>query len=180
MSGHYDRTPQSFGGSKKMLSQTTVHESNAIFAGEFSATSTKKRAGKWVCKLPESLIGEYLITPLTSTRMLKSEGYWMNNCSRDYTHRCEAFEYCIFSVRKRTGERFATLGLANDRGSWIFDQCYGQSNSEVLEETFEYLDEDDALQFECIPTELYYVVHEVVRLMNSSDNSKEPSLGTQQ
>ena len=77
--------------------------------------------------------------------MLKSEGYWMNNCSRDYTRQCQEFEYCIFSIRKRTGERLATLGIANDRGSWSFDQCYGPSNLEVLEETCEYLDEDEVL-----------------------------------
>lgn len=158
-----------------MLSQTAVNELNTIFAGELSATSAKRHFGKWECKLTETLIGEYLITPLTSVKMLKSEGYWMNNCSRDYTRQCEEFEYCIFSIRKRTGERLATLGLANVRGSWSFDQCYGPSNLEVLEETSEYLDEDEVLQFDCNPTELYYVAHEVVRLMNSKDNSKDSS-----
>ncbi len=101
-----------------MLSQTTVNEISTIFAGELSVTSTKKRIGKWECKLTETLIGEYLITPLTSARMLKSEGYWMNNCSRDYTRQCEEIAYCIFSIRRRTGERLATLGLANDQGYW--------------------------------------------------------------
>ena len=158
-----------------MLSQTTVNELNTNFAGEFSETSTKRRSGKWQCKLTETLIGEYLITPLTSARMLKSEGYWMNNCSRDYTRQCEDFEYCIFSIRKRTGERLATLGITNDQGSWSFDQCYGPSNAEVLEEIYGYLDEDEVLQFDSNPTELYYVAHEVVRLMNSKDNSKDQS-----
>jgi hypothetical protein len=154
-----------------MLSQTTVNELNTIFAGELSVTSTKRRSGKWKCKLTETLIGEYLITPLTSAKMLKSEGYRMNNCSRDYTRQCEKLEYCIFSIRKRTGERLATLGLAYDRGSWSFEQCYGPSNTEVLEETHAYLDEDDVLQFDCNPTELYYVAHEVVRLMNAKNDS---------
>ena len=163
-----------------MLPQTTVNELNTIFAGELSATSTKRRSRKWECKLNETLIGEYLITPLTSAKMLKSEGYWMNNCSRDYARQCQAFEYCIFSIRKRTGERLATLGLVNDQRSWSFDQCYGPSNSEVLEETHAYLDEDEVLQFDCNPTELYYVAHEVVRLMNSKDNSKDPSPRSQQ
>lgn len=158
-----------------MLSQTTVNELNTIFVGKLSVSSSRRRSGKWECKLAETMIGEYLVTPLTSAKMLKSEGYWMNNCSRDYTRQCEEFEYCIFSIRKRTGERLATLGLANVRGSWSFDQCYGPSNLEVLEETSEYLDEDEVLQFDCSPTELYYVAHEVVRLMNSKDNSKDSS-----
>ena len=95
----------------------------------------------------------------------------MNNCSRDYARKCEAFEYCIFSIRKRTGERLATLGIANDQGYWVFDQCYGPSNTDVLEETYEYLDEDEVLQYDWEPTELYYVAHEVVRLMNSKNDS---------
>lgn len=154
-----------------MLSQTTVNELNTIFTGKLSSPSTKTRSGKWKCKLPETLIGEYLITPLTSSRMLKSEGYWMNNCSRDFTRQCETFEYCLFSIRKRTGGRLATLGIMNDQGHWSFDQCYGPSNSEVLEETFEYLDEDEVLQFESYPTDLYYIAHEVVRLMNSKNDT---------
>ena len=154
-----------------MISHAIVNEFNTIFAGELSETSTKRRSEKWKCKLTDTLIGEYLITPLTSAKMLKSEGYWMDNCCHDYTRQCEKLEYCIFSIRKRTGERLATLGISNDRGSWSFDQCYGPSNSEVLEEIYEYLDEDEALQFESNPTELYYVAHEVVRLMNSKGNN---------
>jgi hypothetical protein len=163
-----------------MLSQTTVNELNTIFAGELSVSSSRRRSGKWGCKLTETLIGEYLITPLTSAKMLKSEGYWMNNCSRDYTRQCEEFEYCIFSIRKRTGERLATLGIVNDQGHWSFHQCYGPSNSEVLEEIYGYQDEDDMLHFDSDPTELYYVAHEVVRLMNSKDSSKKQSPQWQQ
>ena len=103
--------------------------------------------------------------------MLKSEGYWMNNCSREYARQCENIEYCIFSIRSLSGGRLATLGIKNDKGSWSFDQCYGPSNSEVLEETHEYLDEDEVLQFDCNPTDLYYVAHEVVRLMNADCGS---------
>ena len=158
-----------------MLSQTTVNELNTIYTDNFSVITARKRSGKWKCKLDETLIGEYLITPLTSTRMLKSEGYWMNNCIRDYTRQCEALQYCIFSIRRRTGERLATLGLANDRESWVLDQCYGPSNSEVLEETIEYIDEDEELNYESNPTELYFVAHEVVRLMNSTETNKDQS-----
>ena len=100
--------------------------------------------------------------------MLKSEGYWMNNCCRDYAGQCADSEYCIFSIRSRSGERLATLGLISDQGYWYFDQCFGPANTDVLEETSLFLDEDDVLQTEWFPTEIYYVAHEVIRLMNSA------------
>jgi hypothetical protein len=103
--------------------------------------------------------------------MIKSEGYLMNNCCRDYTSQCANLEYCIFSVRSLGGRRIATLGVANNLGYWIFDQCFGPSNTNVLEETFEYIDEDEMMQKDLRQTELYYVAHEVVRLMNIENNN---------
>ena len=155
-----------------MLSQDQSDTWNTVFtAGLSKGFSSKRRGGKWKCKLDEMLIGDYLITPLTSAKMLKSESYWMQNCCRDFTDPCLDHCYCIFSIRSRSGERLATLGLKNSQGYWHFDQCLGPANTNVLEETFEYLDEDDALQMEFYPTEIYYIAHEMVRLMNCKENS---------
>jgi hypothetical protein len=152
-----------------MLSQSKVENLNAIFSTELAVgSSVEKRSGKWKCKLSEMLVGEYLIMPLTSTKLLKSEGYLMNNCCREYIGQCMALKYCVFSIRSRSGERLATLGLAYDEGYWRFDQCFGPSNGDVLEETRQYLDEEGELQTEWFATELYYVAHDVVRLMNST------------
>jgi len=152
-----------------MLSHSKVDNLKGTFAAKLiKGTSARRRSGKWECKLSEMLIGEYLISPLTSTKSLKSEAYWMNNCSRDYISQCANLEYCLFSMRSRSGERLATLGIICDEDYWRFDQCLGQSNTDVLEETMEYLDEDDMLQTESFATELYYVAHEVVRLMNAT------------
>jgi hypothetical protein len=41
----------------------------------------------------------------------------------------------------------------------------------VLEETCCYLDEDEVLQTEYHPTDLYYVAQEVARLMNRHDRT---------
>jgi hypothetical protein len=131
----------------------------------------KKRTTKWNCTLPELLIGDYLIIPLTSTKMLKSEGCWMNNCSREYADQCSKNLYALFSIRTRSGERLATLGLENDCGFWKFDQCYGPSNIEVMEERIEYLDENGEYLVEYYPTEMYYATQEVLRLINRSDGS---------
>ena len=156
-----------------MLSQCKVDYLNESFVTK-SATgnSVNKRPRKWKCKLSETLIGEYCITPLTTAKLLKSEGYQMNNCCRDYIDQCAEMAYCLFSVRSRVGERLATLGLNCNGGHWRFDQCFGPSNTEVLEETRTYLDEDGELQEELFATDLYYVAHEVARLMNSAGLKK--------
>jgi hypothetical protein len=151
-----------------MLSQSKVDYFNDLFVTELAAgNSVERRPNKWKCKLSETLIGEYCIMPLTSAKLLKSEGYQMNNCSRDYLDQCAELTYCLFSVRSRVGERLATLGLNCTEGHWRFDQCFGPSNTEVLEETRTYLDEDGEIQEELFATDLYYVAHEVARLMNS-------------
>jgi hypothetical protein len=151
-----------------MLSQSKINYFHDFFATELAANnSVERRPNKWKCKLPETLVGDYFIIPLTSAKSLKSEGYMMNNCCRDYIRQCMELKYCLFSIRRRTGERLATLGLAYDEDYWRFDQCFGPSNTEVLEETKTYLDEDGEFQQETFATELYYVAHEVARLMNS-------------
>ncbi len=155
-----------------MLSQNNVKDLNVLLGSKLAGEpSTSKRSGKWECVLFEQFIGEYLIVPLTTAKMLKSEGYVMNNCCRDYRHLCEQHRYAIFSLRSRSGERLATLGLVNEDGCWVMDQCFGPSNSEVLEEVLNYLDEEETLQTEYFPAEIYYIAHEVVRLMNSMRNT---------
>ena len=158
-----------------MLSQSKVEYFNEFFATELAAgNSVERRPNKWKCKLPETLVGEYLIIPLTSAKLLKSEGYMMNNCCRDYISQCMELKYCLFSIRRRTGERLATLGLAYNEDYWRLDQCFGPSNTEVLEETKTYPDEEGELQEETSATELYYVAQEVARLMNSTGWEKNP------
>jgi len=150
-----------------MLSQTKVNELNALFGAELTTeTFAGRRSGKWECTLSEMVIGDFFIVPLTTTKMLKSEGYVMNNCCRNYKELCENQEYSIFSIRSRSGERLATLGLTKEPGYWRLDQCFGPANAEVLEEMSCYLDEDEVLQTEYHPTDLYYVAQEVARLMN--------------
>jgi len=150
-----------------MLLQAKVDNAAAVFSSELVSVPVERRSRKWDCALSETIIGDYLIVPLTSAKMLKNEGYRMINCCRDYAAQCANLKYCIFSIRTRSGERLASLGLKNDRGYWHFDQCFGLANTEVLEETLEFIDENGVPQTECYPTELYYVAHDVVRMMNS-------------
>lgn len=155
-----------------MLSQTSGHALNALLGAELKAeTSAGRRSGKWQCRISDMFIGDFFIVPLTTTKMLRSEGYMMNNCCRNYTDSCENLRYSIFSIRSRSGERLATLGIIKEGGYWRLDQCFGPANTEVLEEMRCYLDEDEVLQTEYYLTELYYVSQEVVRLMNCPDVS---------
>ncbi len=152
-----------------MLSDLKVAQQNIMSASELAIfASSKIPAKKWKCKLSEMIVGEYVITPLTSIKMLKSEGYLMNNCCRDFMGQCSQLTYAVFSIRSLVGERLATLGLFCDENYWRFDQCVGPSNANVTEEIREYLDEDEILQTERFVTELYYISHEVARLMNAT------------
>jgi len=139
--------------------------------GLFGVDITKRceeiQRGNWYCRLTETIIGDFLIIPLTSRRKIQSEAYTMNNCCRHYTAACAALEYVLFSLRSRAGERQATLGLRREDGYWHFDQCVGPSNTEVTEESLCYCDENDMILTESYPTEIYYVAQEVVRLMNA-------------
>ncbi len=154
-----------------MLSQTTVGELKADFLNRLQTKTSGRRSRRWACNVSEMLVGEYLIMPLTSAKMLKSEGYCMNNCCRDYVEKCAGGNYRVFSIRNRSGERLATLGVKRKNEYWQFDQCFGPYNREVLEEVMEYLDEDGKLHVEWSPTEIYYIAHEVIRLMNSATHS---------
>ncbi len=138
-----------------------------LFAAEIAERGPEIQRGNWYCRLAEIIIGDFLIIPLTSRKKIHSEAYMMSNCCRQYTAACAALEYVLFSVRSRAGERQATLGLRREEGHYHFDQCFGPANMEVMEESLCYCDENDVIQTESYPTEIYYVAQEVVRLMNA-------------
>jgi len=151
-----------------MQTQLIPNEINSfMFQGSPDTVSPKKNL-KWKCSLPTLKIDEYEIVPLTSSKQLKSEGYHMNNCCKDYAHQCSMGEYCIFSIRGNFGNRIATLGAVNDDGYWHFDQCLGHSNSNVIDEFTEHFDSQGKIHLEWSHTELYYVANEVVRLLNET------------
>jgi len=149
-----------------MLSQIQENPPG-LFTVEMKERCSERERGNWYCKLAETIIGEFLIIPLNSKKMIRSEAYLMNNSCRRYTAACADLEYGLFSMRSRAGERVATLGLRRKDGHWRFDQCFGPSNAEVTEESLCYSDDNDEVQTESYPTELYYVAQEVVRLMNA-------------
>ncbi len=52
-----------------MLSESKVNYLNDFFATELAAgNSVLRRPNKWKCKLPETLVGDYLIIPLISAK----------------------------------------------------------------------------------------------------------------
>lgn len=145
----------------------TSYEINGFKIPQCAGTLTPVQKNKWDCPLPTLKIDEYEIVPLTSAKQLKSEGYHMNNCCKDYTHQCSTGEYCIFSIRDFAGNRVATLGAINDDGYWQFDQCLGDSNSNVIDEFTEHMDSQGKIHLEWSHSELFYVANEVIRLLNA-------------
>ena len=151
-----------------MLNASQVVELNILFSVELTmGDSSKRSTGKWECILPEMLIADYSVIPLTSAKILKSESYWMQNCCREYTYMCADLRYCIFSIRNRFGERLATLGLAKEGAYWNFQQCFGPQNTQILESIREYTEEKGLIHAEWSSTDLYDIAHEIVRMMNS-------------
>jgi len=146
----------------------TSYEINGFTIPQCSGSASPVKKKKWKCPLPAVKIDEYEIVPLTSAKQLKSEGYHMNNCSKDYTHQCSIGEYSIFSVRDFAGNRVATLGAVNDDGYWQFDQCMGHSNRNVIDEFTEHMDSQGKIHLEWSHSELYYAANEVIRLLNAA------------
>ncbi len=157
-----------------MLSQQCRELVGTPYLFDVPAVDVRKESGRsgnsWESLLGENVLGDYLVVPLVSAGMLRSEALWMSNCINGYRAICAAGDYAFFSVRTRSGERVATLGVRKDEGCWTLDLCFGPENSTVLEETIEYMDEDGRLQLESYPTDMYYIAQEVVRLQNNMEN----------
>lgn len=149
-----------------MHTSTTSNELYSFKKNEQSKKSSSKRKWKWKCSLSTMNIDEYIIIPLTSSKMLKSEGYHMNNCCKDYTKQCVDQKYCIFSIRDSFGNRLATLGAVNSDNYWRFDQCTGHSNTNVTDHFTEHMDPSGQIHTDLSHSEIFYVANEVVRLLN--------------
>jgi hypothetical protein len=152
-----------------VLSSKVVSELNLLFSRELAVTTklnSEKGSGKWFCSIRAVQIGEYMIVPLTSPRDVKSEGYMMKNCVREYIHLCKDGKYLLFSIRNSLNERIATLGVERRDNRWYFDECLGEENSVVMETTVDPLDANN-YEYEIFEyTEMFSVAHEIVRLLN--------------
>lgn len=148
-----------------MLDSKFARELNQLFADELQLNKGTPRA-HWNSHVGPVEIGQYYIVPLTSPRMVKSEGYLMQNCVRQYIDLCWDGSYLLFSIRNSDGERVATMGAVERDNRWYFDDCLGKENVIVIETTSEFIDGDNGVVSETEYTELFSVAHEVVRLLN--------------
>ncbi len=140
------------------------------FHADFEKFSLPKKPHKqkWNCPLPSLRIDEFGIIPLTSTRMLKSEGYHMNHCCKDYAMLCAKGTYHVFSIRDQSGERLATLGARKIDDHYNLDQLFGPYNSYVTDMFIEHTDDNGMPHVEWQRTELFYVASEVIRGLNQT------------
>lgn len=159
-----------------MLSPIAVSELNQLFADELKDSRifwNNFNIKRWESSIGLVEIGQYRIVPLTTPKKVKSEGYLMQKCVRQYVDVCQGGEYLLFSIRNLDGERVATLGVKNRDDYWYFDDCLGKENTNVMETILETLDDDNNTVHEIDYTELFSVAHEVVRLLNSQAVSEE-------
>jgi len=83
----------------------------------------------WHSPLGEFEFRGWKITPLTSSYAVAVEGIRMSHCAADYTKRCKAGIYRLFSVTDNsTGKPLATLGFIKEQGEWQLDQVRGKAN----------------------------------------------------
>lgn len=150
-----------------MLTQEMVDELNALFKFELGLTyENSSSINNWTCPIGKTVIGEYCVIPLISKKMVKSEGYMMQNCCREYIPLCINDEYHLFSIQSLSGNRIATLGVKQEYDRWRLDDCLGPQNTPIMEGNADYLNEDGGYDSEFVLTDIYFVAHEVVRLMN--------------
>ncbi|MFT5700927.1 MAG: hypothetical protein ACI8ZB_003812 [Desulforhopalus sp.] len=157
-----------------MLNQGLVDDLNLLFADELESVAKALGEGertKWACPIVTTEVGEYLVVPLLTSKKVKSEGYLMQNCIREYIPRCIDGTYLVFSIRSGCGERVATLGARDDGGYWVFDDCLGNENEPVIEIVHECCDVDGSPLCLIDYTEIFSVAHEVVRLLNLEERN---------
>ena len=163
-----------------MHTQVQLDSLNKLFSTEITEAIKGTRT-RWYCPVSQIEIGGLLIIPLVSSKMLKSEAHAMRNCINSYLQECAEERYCLFSVRDlyNRNRRIATLGAYKDEGYWVFDQCVGEENIDVTEEEIESIDQNGKTHYQEYKNDIFYVSHEVVRLMNlnSIDQNKQFLLG---
>ena len=131
--------------------------------------NSRDKSIAWQSGLSETIIGAYLMVPLTSIKMLFEEESETGKSYRDFIFRCFHNNYRLFSVRDRSGQRLAVLGISRVNGYWALDFCRDPFDANMLEEYLVYLDDENTVQEEMVPTELYYVSQEIVRLLNAME-----------
>jgi len=132
---------------------------NRCFNGTLSK---KKRKLTWTSDLAAFELGNYLVVPLTSSKMLREEGQIMGHCAALYDRLCHEGTVRLFSVQDLIGYRIATVSLLWRDDYWHLEQMKGPRNAGILYEqvayqfqgcTAERLDE----------TDLYFVGQEIVQ-----------------
>jgi len=150
-----------------MLEQSDVDALNSLFKSELELNYAAYEHGMiWDCKVGPITVGQYRVVPLITPRKVKSEGYLMQNCCRDYIQSCQAKKYLLFSIGNRSGQRIATLGTRKDAGRSIIDDCLGRRNEPIMEVSYDQYDDTGECVFEIGYTEIFSVAHEIVRLLN--------------
>lgn len=153
----------------QIQTQANWHEYQSVAASD--KISTVPKTLRWNSPLRQTFVGEYLLQPITSMRMLHKEDRVLDNGCSSNLFRCYNETYAAISLRTRSGERLATLCLQRKNDYWAINSCLGRNGQNALEETLVYMDEELNVLEETTPTELYYICQEAVRLINNRQNN---------
>lgn len=138
---------------------------NALFG--LDTKGKKKLNLEWASAVLRCEIGDYLILPLTTSRLLRAEGRAMKHCVGHYDELCHKGLARVFSVRDISGHRVATASLIWRDDYWHLEQVKGHENAEVLESENTYFDGNSTVT-ELAPTELYFVGQEILQRYRSA------------
>ena len=91
-------------------------------------------ATAWESTLPETAIGDFVFTPVTTGRALAALGETMGNCLATFWDRCQSGHSRIFTVRETQAEKHtAAAEIQRDGTAWRGGQLEGHHRRPVSE-----------------------------------------------
>lgn len=92
-----------------------------------------------------------VVHPILSADEVWAEGIEMRHCADSHLEGCIARTTLLFSVRRPSGKRIATVAFGVGPGGWTRIGCAGKANSEPPREVFEVA-EEIAARLAALPT----------------------------
>lgn len=105
----------------------------------------------WRARWPAFRHGGLEVQPIVSSDEVWSEAIEMRHCADQYVQDCIDGGVLMFSVRRASGKRLATIAFVSGPGGWSRIGCAGKANSEPPQQVFEVA-EQLAARLAAVPT----------------------------
>ena len=106
---------------------------------------------RWHARLPAFRHGCLEVQPIVSSDEVWSEAIEMRHCADQYLQECVDGGVLMFSVRRASGKRIATIAFVAGPEGWSRIGCAGKANSEPPRQVFEVA-EQLAARLAAVPT----------------------------